>query len=559
MPTPLDQFLSDLDECEKLQIIRKDGKRVPLRFNPMQERVIRACIARLKAGKPIRLIVLKARQHGITTLVQALKFVRARRWRGVKALLISHTAESMRKIWSMQRIFLKYSGLIPFTSQFGAAEGPLVWNHDSVLSAVTARGEEIGHGETITFLHASEVSRYGQGEAPDQRARVISMFSELLGAVAQTPESIVILESTANGYGELFEQMWHKAKAGEIDYTPVFIPWHENPEYARPVDGDVEADADEKNLLQSIALTPEQLAWRRHTIANDCNGDPRLFREKYPATDDEAFLVSGSSVFDPDRISDYLRQTKEPVWRGDIEYVAPETAEDAGGWRLTEDPRGPLCIWRQPEENDAYAIGADTAECLDTRSDRDAAVVRSARSRDVVATLAGHWEPGDYALKLAAVALLYNEAFLAVERNNTGVAVVGALCGRLGGPQLYTNLYRYERVDKATGKREAVFGFPTTRQTKRAAVEAQMALLRSGEEGCWSEDLLLEAKTFVNLSNGRMGAQQGCRDDLVTGWCISALVIDRVSLPARPEDKRVTVDDMLGQSETMAAEDFVKA
>ncbi|HUU85490.1 MAG TPA: hypothetical protein VM243_18480, partial [Phycisphaerae bacterium] len=328
----------------------------------------------------------------------------------------------------------------------------------------------------------------------------------------------------------------------------------------------------EQALQQRFDLDLEQLAWRRWAIANKFSGDERKFREQFPSTPEEAFLVSGSPVFDAERIDIYSRNTRPPVWRGDIAYEAPnyacpdhgeietpldwdsgsvfdypcprcgrrcEPVREQPGWALYERADGPLQVWRWPEETDVYAIGADTAECLDLRADRDTAVARSRRTKDVVATLAGHWEPGEFAERLAALGWLYRTALLAVERNNTGVAVIGALAGKLGGRPLFGNLYCYERVDKATGKRQTVIGFPTTRDTKRAAVEAEMALLREGAEDCPSADLLAEARTFVNGPNGKMEAVAGARDDLVVAWIITAAVINDIALPTTTpaEDK----------------------
>lgn len=529
--TPERLFLDDLKWMqEHCWIIAKDGKLKRLTLNKAQHKVKDACLRQLRAGKPIRIIGLKARQLGFTTFVQALFFSRTARRRGVKAVLLSHTDESKAKIWGMQAVFVDGSGIGDQKKRFGEADGPLVWRHNSMLSCMTAGGKHVGHGETINLLHLSEFARYGEGQSPEQQARVKAMVAEIRSALADTPDSMEFVESTANGFGNEFQIEWQAAVEGRNDYEPVFIAWFEEPEYQVALlgrnDDLVEGlSAYEQDLRGTFGLLPEQLAWRRWVIANKIGGDERKFREQFPSTPEEAFLVTGSPVFDAERIDVYSRNTRPPVWRGDIAYEAPT------GWALYERADGPLQIWRWPEETDAYAIGADTAECLDLQADRDAAVVRSRRTKDVVATLAGHWEPGEFAERLAALGWLYRTALLAVERNHPGPAVVGALAGKLGGRPLFGNLYCYERVDKATGKRQTVIGFPTTRDTKRAAVEAEMALLREGSEDCPSVDLLAEARTFINGPNGKMEAVAGARDDLVVAWIITAAVINDIALP----------------------------
>ena len=529
--TPLELFYGDLEWIEEhCRIVTKAGTIEPIRFNYAQGRVINACVRQLKSGRPIRVIVLKARQLGVSTLIQSLLFARSARRSGVRGVLIAHQDDSTKKIWRMQGVFASHSGSGEFIKSFAEADGPLVWQHNSRLSCMTAGGKDIAHGETINFLHLSEASRYGEGQSPEQQARVVQTVTGINAAVAKTPDSAVFIESTANGYGNWFEQAWHKAVGGEIDYEPVFIPWFEHPEYTRhpsfgPIRNDQGCDPVEVDLRSQYGLSLEQLNWRRYTIANDCNGDDRLFREQYPASAEEAFLVSGSNVFDSETVKLYLQTAKEPLWRGDIRYVAQK------GWQLVEDPRGPLCVWFQPSDRDDYAMFADPAKFHDTQNDYWAAVVRRASDSAVVATLMGKWEPGEYADKLAALGYLYGEGLIAVEDTASAPAVIGALRGELGGPVMYHRLYRHTRVDQVTGRRSDAYGFPSNWKTKHAAVEAEQRLLRLRQEQCHDIRVWQQMSTFINGKNGKMEAATGCNDDLVTCMCGSALIIQDVFPP----------------------------
>ena len=534
--TPRRLFDGDLKWIgEHIWIWAKSGELERLSFNQAQSKVIEAARSQLDRGRPIRLIILKGRQLGVSTFVQALFHARTARRKGVKAELLSHQDDSKRKIWAMQKTFVNNSGRRPFVERFGAVEGPLVWNHGSRISCMTAGGKGPGHGETINALHLSEAARYGEGQTEQQQAQLLEMVAGVHGAVARGPGSIEIIESTANGYGNWFEQQWHKAQRRQTDFVPVFIGWFEDPDYRRPLAwGPLRQDTPltdhEKDLVEQHGLDREQLNWRRAMIATDFNGDERKFREQYPSDAEEAFLVSGSPVFDPDRLAVYRQHVREPQWRGDILFEPPR------GWILAADDHGPLKIWQQSRPGYHYVIGGDVAECHGSDSDYDAAVVRCVETSSVVAQLHGRWELGDFARRLAALAWYYRKAILAPEVNGPGVAVIGSLLGKLGGLGMYDNLYRSVRVDKASGKRSSSFGWRTTRQTKAAMVEAESTLLRHGYEACPSADILAEAQTFVDLGGGRMGAQQGAHDDLVMAWCISAAIAEWASVPANPQN-----------------------
>jgi hypothetical protein len=534
-----------LDDCgwmqEHLWIIPKEGTKRRLEFNEAQIKIIAACVKQLSAGKPVRLIVLKARQLGISTFFMALSFCRTYRRSGVRAMMIAHQAPTTKEIWQMTSAFFDNAPTVwPARRRFARTNGPLVWKHASRINIHTAGGHGVGHGGTLGVLHLSEGARYGQGTTPEQQARVLETVSGIRASLADTPDSIEVVESTANGVGGWFHTEWMRAAAGKSDYEPVFIAWFEDPGYTAALGtcwlaGEADLSEYERSLRERFGLSLEQLCWRRWKLENAFAGDLSKFKEQYPSTPEEAFIVSGASVFEPERIAIYSHHARPPVWRGDVAYEPP------AGWLFDDSGdlsrEGPVQIWEFPKKGEVYVLGADVAECLDTRSDRDALVVRNARTLSIAALAAGWWELGDWARKVAALGWYYNQALVAVERNAMGPAVIGALRGRLGGPVMYRRLYRFKRVDQATGRTEIVYGFPTTANTKHAAVEAEKLLLRQGLERNPSADILAEAATFVNLPRGKMGASAGCRDDLVTAWCISAMTAPEAAAYYVAEEK----------------------
>ena len=126
-------------------------------------------------------------------------------------------------------------------------------------------------------------------------------------AVPDSPGTMVILESTANGC-DYFKELWDRAVNGDNDFVPVFFPWHEMKEYRRKYDG-FQLTKAETVLKKAYNLDNEQLAWRRWCIRNNCGGDEQLFRQEYPSAPEEAFILTGRCIFDKEKISSRLAIT----------------------------------------------------------------------------------------------------------------------------------------------------------------------------------------------------------------------------------------------------------
>ena len=97
------------------RIRRKDGAVVPFHFNPPQRRLYQTVQRLRREGRPVRIIILKARQMGFSTLVQGLLFHQAATRRGQRALILAHTEEATRGLFSISRLF--YDELPPLLEE----------------------------------------------------------------------------------------------------------------------------------------------------------------------------------------------------------------------------------------------------------------------------------------------------------------------------------------------------------------------------------------------------------------------------------------------------------
>src|SRR5262249_6795200 len=138
----------------------------------------------------------------------------------------------------------------------------------SFLEISSAGSPESERSGDITAFHGSEVAFW-----PNDQTLTATMQS-----IPDDPSvfSMGFLESTANGKvgdGEMFYDEWNRAAEGESDWLPIFLAWHDFPEYFMPGLKVEDWDTEEKELVKRFKVNQGQLAWRRRKIANDLKGD----------------------------------------------------------------------------------------------------------------------------------------------------------------------------------------------------------------------------------------------------------------------------------------------
>ena len=288
-----------IESC--LKIRTKSGAVVPFRLNAAQQKLYAVAKHQQDEGKPVRIIILKARQLGFSTLTEALLFHACATRSNVNALVVAHREDATANLFRMSKLFydelpapvkpmLRTSNAqeLVFENPSRASRGALPGLR-SRFRCATAGGRGIGRSDTLQCVHLSEYAFWPEGG--ESKAATLA---GILQAVPSRPGTMVIMESTANGC-EDFKDRWDAAVAGENDFEPVFFAWFENPDYAMPVEPGIEWTAEERETRERYSLSWEQLRWRRWCIANNCGGSRDMFRQEYPANPDEAFLHSGSS------------------------------------------------------------------------------------------------------------------------------------------------------------------------------------------------------------------------------------------------------------------------
>jgi len=501
-----------------LKIRDKDGQMIPFRLNQPQQRLYDAIKSQWAAGKPVRIIILKARQMGFSTLTEAVIF-----WLTVTAcncecMIVAHTQEATRNLFQMSKRFLDNlpERLKPMQRSSNAQE--LVFDRpakykggakglNSRIRCTTAGGEGIGRSYTLRAAHLSEFAFW----PGDKLATLIG----LMQAVPDRPGTLVIIESTANGYDE-FKKQWDKAvenqRTGRDGFLPVFFAWFEMEEYRRPVPPGFQRTLEEQELAQTFDLDDEQLAWRRWCIEINCGGDLIKFHQEYPATPDEAFIATGACVFDKKAIVLRRKQVQDGQWergRFRIEYTI---TGKIGAYRWEVDSGGPLRIRKHPEGKVPYVIGADTAG---TGSDCFAAQVLDNRTGEQVAVL--HHRTGERAFseQLYCLGMYYNKALVGIETN---YSTYPQMCMQELG---YTRFYVRKVLDDFTGRLTDAFGFQTNSVSRPLIIDGLKDVAKNNLQTIADFDTLGEMLTFVYNENFRPQAEEGEHDDLVMALAIA--------------------------------------
>lgn len=499
-----------IENC--LKIKTKSGTVVPFRLNDAQRKLYAVAKRQQDAGKPVRLIILKARQLGFSTLTEGIIFHACATRRNVNALIVAHREDATANLFRMSKLFYDElpAPVKPMLRASNAQE--LVFENPSKLRSerearpglrsrircATAGGRGIGRSDTLQCVHLSEYAFW-----PDGADGKASTLAGILQAVPSLPGTMVVIESTANGF-EDFKERWDAAVAGENDFEPVFFAWFENPDYSMPVVPGTEWTPEERDLKAAYQLTDGQMQWRRWCIANNCGGSLDMFRQEYPASPGEAFLHSGTGVFDNEQIVLRLERLPSPAGRG-------EFAD--GEW--TESETGAITLYELPEEGVPYVLGGDTAG---EGSDYFTAIVIDNVSGRIAAKLRQKYSEPEYVRQIYALGRFYNDALVAIETNFSTYPVM-----KLQEME-YPNQYSREREDTYTRQMKKSYGFRTDRQSRPRAIANLVEVFSSHPEWFTDRELLEEMLTFCYNEDHRPEALAGKHDDLVMGAAITYAV-----------------------------------
>lgn len=530
-----------------LKIKDKKSNIIDFKLNVAQIRLYQL-IAKMKAeGRPVRIIILKARQMGFSTLTEGMIYYKTATQKNVNSLIITHKDEATTNLFNMSKLFQDHNPVRPMMRNSNAKE--LLFDNpsrneaerkkrpglNSKIKCTTAGGKGVGRSDTFQNIHASELA-FWPGDA-------LETLIGLLQSVPALPGTMVVIESTAFGFN-VFKRLWDDAVAGLSDFIPFFAAWHEMDEYRMPYHGETLTE-EEKEIKEAFDLDNEQIMWRRWCISNNCGGDIDKFHQEYPATPEEAFIATGTCVFNSRAIILRIRmlQEEEQPKQGRFHFAENRLGLDhiiLKERRFEESSRGEILIFKEPEKGRPYTLGGDTAG---EGSDYFTAQVIDNITGEQVARL--RWQrcdEDDYAKQVYCLGMHYNTALIALETNYS--THPQKVLEYLRYPRLYVR----ETMDTYTGKHKQSFGFQTTMLTRPVLVARLVEYVRDNIHLIHDRDTLQECLTFIRNENGRAEAEQGEHDDLVMAFGIA--------LMARGQQKMTTEEEKAEQKKAKWSADL---
>lgn len=519
------------------------GETIRFRLNAGQRKMLAVMEGERQARRPVRIILLKARQWGGSTLVTLyfawMQIVVKRRWNVVLAAHVVNTAAILR---------MNYASLLAdypeelweeeerprLAGVAGTSTTRMIPGRNCTLAIGSAHSPASLRGIDASMAHLSEVAFWIDSKKLSTADTVRAMGA----GIPIAPDTVVVMESTANGTGNYFHSEWLRAKDGKSDKLPVFVAWHEIEMYSLPVKDPQHfwntMDAYERGLW-SRGITLERIAWYRQKRREV--GQHELMMAEYPTDDLEAFTNSDCAVFAPEHVAALRDGCEEPAAVGELCGRALTGADALRGLHFTADSAGELKIWRMPRKDarpGSYVVAVDVGgRSLGADWSVIAVMDRSNPLHpEIVAQWRGHIDHDLLAWKAAAIAAWYGKALLVVESNTLETESAGASTFIL--EQLarhYPRLYARTERDARSPHPARRYGFHTNRSTKAIIMAGLIQAVRDGSYTERDTEACGEMSTYVQLPNGVYQARESAHDDVVMTRAILLYVAQNSAMP----------------------------
>lgn len=545
------------------------GKDVLFRLWYPQRILVSRFEAKRKAGEPIRLILLKARQWGGSTTTQLyMAWLQFFHKKGLNSLIIAHQGTASDEIKDMFDLMIKKHP-VEFLHRLGEVysenEPKLVGvgksgsthrvpQRECKIKVGTAERPNGCRGGAYSLVHLSEVGLWQKTEGKSPEDIVRSACSGILAK----PYTMIVMESTANGTGNFFHREYSAAADPKVksQYEALFIAWFQIEHYSLPFNSAEELRDFAKQLWENRnnAYTPsnreesgrylwslwergaslEAIHWYIYERAG--KNDFAVMAAEFPSDDVEAFVHSGTMVFDKYLVKQFEPFCREPKFVGEVYADADEGEEALSNLRFREDRQGLLTIWAMPEKFDDYEVTDRYLTVVDVggrsnKADWSVIVVFDRLSMidgseppSVVAQWYGHCDIDRLAWRAAQIAAFYNDSLLVIESNTLETHDKERQVE--GGDQsqyilnqisdIYLNLYaRKQSEDEIREGAPRKYGFHTNVATKPMIISTLVKVIRERLYIERDKRCLDEYDTYERKPNGAYGAIVGKHDDLL--------------------------------------------
>jgi hypothetical protein len=272
-------FLHYTQKC--LKIRTKPGAIAQLVLNAAQLFIHDRLEQQLQTTGKVRALIVKGRQQGCSTYVEARFYWKVTHNKGMRAFILTHLDDATRNLFQIMKRFHE-SCPYPVKAHIGRANSrEMIFDRlDSGYNVGTAKSHGVGRSTTLQYFHGSEVAYWSN--AGDHMSGVLQAVPDMAGTE-------IILESTSAGAQGLFFKLCDDARHARSEYQLIFVPWFMQTEYRKTPPLGFELTIEEKDYQAAFGLDAAQMYWRRTKIYE--LGNIWTFRREYPATVDEAFYT----------------------------------------------------------------------------------------------------------------------------------------------------------------------------------------------------------------------------------------------------------------------------
>lgn len=544
-------------------IKNKDGgDDIHFRLNRPQRRLVTRFERMRLANNPIRLILLKARQWGGSTVTQIyMAWIQLVHKTGWNSLIVGHVKDASTEVKGM---FDKMLDAYPLDMLYSLGEShkenepkmvgvggtsniSRIPQRNCKIKLGTAERPDSARGGDSALVHCTEVAfwKKTEGKTPEQIIR------SACSGTLPLPLTLIVYESTANGTGNFFQREYDAAKSGKSMFESLFVAWWEIEKYALPVTDEftfakwlytnrnnenVENSRQESGQyywkLWEMGATLQAIQW--YMLERTKYEDHGDMAAEYPSDDTEAFVHSGARVLDKSKVDKLKPSCRPPKYIGDIYADGDEGDKALENLRFSEDHQGKLWVWNLPERfeeediTDRYLTVVDIGG-RSKKADWSVIVVYDrywmieGGKPAIVAQWYGHIDMDLLAWKAAQIAAFYNESLLVIESNtletkdrdrNVEGDQTSFILNQI--KDIYPNLYarRQSEEDIVEGK-ERKYGFHTNVSTKPMVISTLIKVIRESMYIERDERCLDEYVTYEKKQNGSYGAIAGKHDDLL--------------------------------------------
>ncbi len=336
---------------------KKSKRIIPFVMRSAQLKLFALLYAEMVAQRPIRVILLKARQWGGSTLVQIfmawIQLFHRRLWHSV---IVGDIEEQSRNIRAMYSRLAQYhpKELLEVKLQGfeGSTKNKKIAGRDAVIYLGSMQRPDSLRSADVMMAHISEIGlwRTTEGKSPED------VVQSIAGTIPTEPYSLIVMESTAKGVGNYFHRQWQAAVAGTIGYIPLFVAWFEIDIYSKEFESDSQQEqfilslTEEEKEQFRLGATLQAINWYRYKMHTDGYDRWRMCCE-FPTTPLEAFQSTGKRAHASHYVSSMRKYCRQPLYKGDMYPLSTHGKEAIGASLYFQgEKNGDMWVWALPEK-----------------------------------------------------------------------------------------------------------------------------------------------------------------------------------------------------------------